>query len=228
MLRSSDGRTIEAHRFIIQLASGDSILQNHREGDTHDGLPVIDVKEDSKTIVAMLRMSYPPCLAEDDLSDSDMPLELCQRVWVASQEYRMSAVATVVKRLILSLFKMHPSPFLVYCIAMENHWISEARAAASDFVQTPSNALHYIPDMERYSAEPIYWLLCIQEQRESLISDISRRFDVSRNAVESAISSYSGPLSSGSDLDRLVAIRPLAGITQSAINNNEPFRLFFC
>ncbi|KAI5980460.1 hypothetical protein F5J12DRAFT_732678 [Pisolithus orientalis] len=104
ILRSSDGVDFRIFRLFLSLASPffETLLdlpQPSEETDTDmeikDGLPVIPVSEDSKTLDSLLRFCYPCTLAEDPVLEDFRELIY---VLDAAKKYSLDAIQQAVRK----------------------------------------------------------------------------------------------------------------------------------
>ena len=120
VLRSSNRETILTHRIIIKLASENSILGMHREGELFE-LPVIDLKEVTLTVLASLQLCYP-----SGLKASPKPtLRQCKALWIVTRrKYSMTWYLDPKVIGFLSLYNVAHSEMTRHC------WILSLKAKA--------------------------------------------------------------------------------------------------
>ncbi|THH28089.1 hypothetical protein EUX98_g6097 [Antrodiella citrinella] len=172
---ASGGEGIQAHRFVIQFTSGDTILQANHEGTkllSSDGLPVIELEEDMGTISGLLRLCCECTLgAPRPPVEYTLSLEEAYRVWGAAKKYTTPDVVTAARRhLMQQLLKM---PLKGYFVAFQHGWLPEVKEARAEVVCSMSLSdlvLAYVPEMESSPAKTLHGLYQAQHKyRQDLL-----------------------------------------------------------
>ncbi|KAH8093145.1 hypothetical protein BXZ70DRAFT_909353 [Cristinia sonorae] len=170
LLKCSDGALVQTHRMILQMAAGFGTSWTSDE-TSQDGLPVVEVLEDSTTILSLLRLCYSPALLGGD-ADMAVPFNHLSRVWTAAQKYSMDDVASFARsRLMKSLAT---SPLQVFFTAVQNAWSAESEEAAAYLVHNLIK-IQYIPEMEYSSATVLHQLFRLQNDHSQAVFDLAFR-----------------------------------------------------
>lgn len=133
IVRSSDGTEFRLYRVILAkvspvfkdmftLPQSPSVVDDRDSADSIDGLPVVDLSEDSRTLDILFRFCY-PCERPELKSIDDVYLVL-----QAADKYDMEAIATQARKIWRGITAL--DPLRAFAIACKMHWIEEARFAA--------------------------------------------------------------------------------------------------
>ena len=138
-LQSSDGVIIAAHRVILRVSSGDTILSQSEADDCpkHDGHPLVSVALTGKEVIQLVRACYFLSNCDEDNHKPEDDLRLAY----AANKYDMSKIAGAARKRWRS--HLQTDPFNAYFIACLNEWQDEAYAALRHMAKegmTPSTA----------------------------------------------------------------------------------------
>lgn len=140
IVRSSDGVDFRLYRAILGkvsplfksmflLPQSPPVVDNENTADFIDGLPVVTLTEDSKTLDALFRFCY-PCIPPGLNSLSDV-YPLLQ----AADKYDMELIAIQIRRIWKKLATL--DPLRAFAIACKMGWAEEARFAARLSLREP-------------------------------------------------------------------------------------------
>ncbi|KAM6497171.1 hypothetical protein JOM56_007644 [Amanita muscaria] len=150
ILRSSDSVDFFVLKAILCLASPvfDHIFSITQESsETKNGLPVVDLAEDSTTLYNLLPLLYPYAKEPTDT------LEVYTRVAEAAQKYAMDETLQKLKKLVMTCGTMVEEPVATFAVAMHFGWVEVMREAALNSLAIPlpnlvsdgqSKYLHFI------------------------------------------------------------------------------------
>ncbi|KAI5992315.1 hypothetical protein F5J12DRAFT_460768 [Pisolithus orientalis] len=143
ILRSSDGVDFRVFRLFLSLASPFfetlfDLPQPSEETDTDmeikDGLPVIPVSEDSKTLDSLLRFCYPCTLAEDPvLEDFREIIDVLD----AAKKYSLDAIQQAVRKSLFIPKILETNSLRCFAIACRTRMQDECELAAKYTLQEP-------------------------------------------------------------------------------------------
>ncbi|KIK76160.1 hypothetical protein PAXRUDRAFT_835437 [Paxillus rubicundulus Ve08.2h10] len=163
ILRSSDNIDFRVFKLFLSLASPffetlfdiPQPTEESEEQETKDGLPVIPVSEDSKTLNALLRFCYPCTLAGDpgleELKDVVNVLE-------AAKKYSLEAIERKVAQTISSPKILEAEPLRCYAIAHHGGLREEALLAAK-YTLTQSLIPEWFKEIDLLTATDLLALL---------------------------------------------------------------------
>ena len=136
-------------------------------GDEHrDGLPVLAMQEDSRTLDSLLRICYPV------VSPSFDSLEALSPVLAAAVKYAVDGAIATMRVELRRLAKLHP--LRVYCLSMHYGFLEEAEEAAKASLAFPTQQLFaraaHFPELELVNGKiPIYLInyhqACVNDLR---------------------------------------------------------------
>ncbi|KAM6497172.1 hypothetical protein JOM56_007645 [Amanita muscaria] len=134
ILRSSDSVDFFVLKAILCLASPVfdhmfSITQESNE--TKNGLPVIDLAEDSTTLYNLLLLLYPYAKEPTDT------LEVYLRLAEAAKKYAMDETLQKLKGLVMSCGMMVEEPVATFAVATHFGWVEVMREAALNSLAIP-------------------------------------------------------------------------------------------
>ncbi|KAF8839015.1 hypothetical protein BDN67DRAFT_820861 [Paxillus ammoniavirescens] len=135
ILRSSDNIDFRVFKLFLSLGSPffetlfdiPQPTEESEEQETKDGLPVIPVSEDSKTLDALLRFCYPCTLAEDPNLEE---LNGVVNVLEAAKKYSLEAIEKKVAQTISNPKILEAEPLRCYAIAHRGGLREETLLAA--------------------------------------------------------------------------------------------------
>lgn len=161
VLRASDGVNFKMYRVILGKASpvfkhmftlpqSPSVVDDR---EFCDGLPVVDMAEDSHTLDILFRFCY-PCERPELKSLDDI-----HRVLAAADKYDMEAVVAQARRLWRSIAAL--DPLRAFAIACKMRWGEEARFAARLSLREPVWPLEppMAPEFKDISADTVIRLM---------------------------------------------------------------------
>ncbi|KIP06747.1 hypothetical protein PHLGIDRAFT_35791 [Phlebiopsis gigantea 11061_1 CR5-6] len=163
IIRSYDGIDFRVHRLLITLhvdANAANISSLLAPSDsTVNGVPVVMVKEEHRTLAELLSLCYPPFPGTATMiSDwSSQKYRDSVKVIRAAQNFGLSSIVRAYR----SQFKRHleDSPLDLYCIAVSFGWEAEARLAAETLADDAVEAIGYTPLLESVQAKEYHRLL---------------------------------------------------------------------
>ena len=161
ILRSIDGANMPTHTSHLTFAGGHNLLNHSRErGKSEEGLPVIRIDEDARTLAPLLQLCYP--FADQDLLQKNCTVFTVARARVAAEKYTMPKAVQVAKSLMAEQAKHNPVH--VYFAASRYGWADEAEVAMNACMKLERIELEgandaYTPEMEHVSAEVYFQLL---------------------------------------------------------------------
>ncbi|KIJ65518.1 hypothetical protein HYDPIDRAFT_39453 [Hydnomerulius pinastri MD-312] len=142
ILRSSDNINFRIFKLFLSLASPffetlfdiPQPIEESEEQEMKDGLPVIPVSEDSKTLDALLRFCYPCTLADDpnfeDLRDVVSVLE-------AAKKYSLDAIEKKAAQAVSNPKLLEAEPLRCFAIAHHGQLREETILAAKYTLRQP-------------------------------------------------------------------------------------------
>ncbi|OBZ72475.1 GDP-mannose 3,5-epimerase 1 [Grifola frondosa] len=157
IIRSSDGIDIHAHTIVLSIAS-QKLARVLRESSRHvatAGLPVAVFPENSRVLWSLLRFCYPFIAPELDYCDVAEVLE-------AAKKYEVPRAIDLARKRWTKYVRAEP--LRAYFVAFARGWVNEVKEAAKYAVFIPKD--HYIPEMDRVSAEA-YWRLLDYRRRSA-------------------------------------------------------------
>lgn len=234
ILKSSDGVSFHVYKSILGIASpffaqmfllpqpteefGESPGLGCKSGDEEDGLQVLNITEDSRTIDTLLRLIYPvrkpPGLKHSCVSiekESDL-INLIEPALVAAIKYDMTLVVEDLCAQLISPENWIPAeeegsgilPLRVYAIACRYKLLDEAKAAARACLRVPILNQHF-PELKTISAERYFLLLnyhqkvaeavlplfrISNDKKSTGLPDSCRTFAMCRNCTVATLNSY--------------------------------------
>lgn len=184
ILRSPDLVNFRVHMLILKILSSvwqdmfkivagrDGKRKRNHEGG--DGLPVITMNEDSRTIAKLLRLCYP---VEDPVLDT---LVSTLSVLLAARKYKMQAVYKILKETLMKFAQAEP--LRVYCVAYTNDCHTGMRQAARLALRQQS--LEYVEELAEIPAGEYFRLLhYVGECKVAVHTIIAKLFDSARQSV---------------------------------------------
>ncbi|KAK2462721.1 hypothetical protein APHAL10511_005239 [Amanita phalloides] len=138
ILRSSDSVDFYALKALLSFASPifDSMMSLSqgdaaKENDVRNGLHIVPLPEDNKTVYDLLLLIYP--FVERPIADIDTYL----KVVGAAKKYGMDKVEDRLRKELVTSKVMEREPFQAFAIAMHFGWKEEARTAAVKTLPAP-------------------------------------------------------------------------------------------
>ncbi|OAX40160.1 hypothetical protein K503DRAFT_715035 [Rhizopogon vinicolor AM-OR11-026] len=134
VLRSSDHVYFRVFRCMLVFASPffESMfdlpqpLKKNTDDETFDGLDVIQVQENSRTLDTLLRFCYPAAIKDPNLEDMDEIEEVLE----AAMKYGMEDVEESVRKIMVAPSLVERNPLGLFAIACRHGFEPEARTAA--------------------------------------------------------------------------------------------------
>ncbi|THH01172.1 hypothetical protein EW026_g1483 [Hermanssonia centrifuga] len=155
VLRSSDNVDFRVHTMILSMAGGENLFLSQTVQDTTiDGIPVLLTHTDSHVLAELLRMCYPPSIANSRIQSH--VFHTFKGVFDAATTYGMTAVVNIMRSILKRAVREHP--LSVYLVAVTCGWIEEARVALELLVFEPIHEL-YVTELEGVSADIYHRLL---------------------------------------------------------------------
>ena len=175
ILRSSDSVNFFVIKLLLCLVSPiftDIFSSNHTidsEDETQNGLPIISVTEDSKTLRCVLLFIYPsyvtgcePLLGIDDLCP----------VAKAIQKYSMDCIEGRIKEMVITPQLLQEHAFRVYTLAVHLGWTDIAARAALNTLKTPLSDLPFVDELHMISGADLYQYLSYRFRCEKYEDDL--------------------------------------------------------
>ncbi|OBZ68653.1 hypothetical protein A0H81_11053 [Grifola frondosa] len=137
---------------IVRQGSGLTVDSNSRPALESDR-PVVEFTESARVLGTLLSLCYPigtPKLDYDDVAE----------VLEAANKYEVPRAIEVATKKLTEYIR--GDPLRAYFVAFAHGWMDEAKEAAKHAVFLPKD--HYVPEMERASAEA-YWRLLDYRRR---------------------------------------------------------------
>ncbi|KAG0695911.1 hypothetical protein DFH29DRAFT_1083189 [Suillus ampliporus] len=141
ILRSSDGVDFRVFKLFLTLASPffETMFELPQptvgtNDDTKDGLPVIPVQEDSKTLDTFLRFCYPSTLAEDPSLES---LTDIQAILGAARKYSLDLIERKVCQAVVNPKALEAEPLRNFAIARNARFKHETITTARHTLRKP-------------------------------------------------------------------------------------------
>ncbi|KAI6041901.1 hypothetical protein EDC04DRAFT_1138681 [Pisolithus marmoratus] len=143
ILRSSDGVDFRIFRLFLSLASPffETLFdlpqpseENNTDMEIKDGLPVVPVSEDSKTLDLLLRFCYPCTLAEDPVLEDFREIV---NVLDAAKKYSLDAIQPAVCKTLFSPKVLEVNSLRCFAIACRSRMQDECILAAKYTLREP-------------------------------------------------------------------------------------------
>ena len=142
ILRSSDNIDFRVFRLFLSLASPffetlfdiPQPADENEDQDVRDGLAVVPVTEDSKTLDALLRFCYPCTLADDPKLDV---LQDAMEVLEAARKYSLDVIEKKARQAIASPKILEAEPLRCFAVAHRGHLREETLHAAKYTLSQP-------------------------------------------------------------------------------------------
>jgi len=138
---------------------------------TKDGVPVVDVTEDSKTLARLLTLIY-PLEAEDP-----MPLGVLKELHAlieAAHKYQMETVIKRLRRWLLQPIFLQREPVRVFAIACRYKMEEEARTAAQATLEMPILKFPYVEELEYLPSRMLFELLKYHRECEETMRSMCK------------------------------------------------------
>ena len=159
ILRSSDSVDFFIIKLLLCLVSpifSDIFLSNHTEDETRNGLPIVSVTEDSRTLRRVLLFIYPSCVTGcEPALDID---DLCP-VAKAIRKYSMDCIEGRIKEMVVASQLLQKNAFRVYALAVHLAWTDIAAMAALNTLETPLSDLPFVDELHMMSGADFYQYL---------------------------------------------------------------------
>ncbi|PFH50239.1 hypothetical protein AMATHDRAFT_99685, partial [Amanita thiersii Skay4041] len=134
IIRSSDNIDFHVLQALLRLVSPIfrdmfSLSSGLDNQDDHikNGLPIIDLPEDSESLHFLLTIIYPH-IDEPKLDDCHLIWKVCK----AAQKYCMDIIEGKLRKLVLASDRMNAEAFRMYAIAVELGWMDVVTIAAQN------------------------------------------------------------------------------------------------
>jgi hypothetical protein len=162
IIRSSDGVDYRVHTLLLRLASPifrDMFTLPWSPGvdETKDGLPIVDLSENSSTIQMVLSRCHPAVYRS--LHKEIKHLSEISDLIEATRKYEMEVVHRDAIQLLSSTQFIEKEPLRVYGIACRYRLEPEAKLAARYTLQYPLFEDKYITELQSINAEKLYCIL---------------------------------------------------------------------
>ncbi|KAM6497194.1 hypothetical protein JOM56_007667 [Amanita muscaria] len=134
ILRSFDSVDFFVLKTILSLASlvFDDMFSGAREGtEMNNGLPIVDLAEDSDTLYNLLLLVYP--YAKDPTNTLDMYM----KVGIAAQKYAMDEVLQRLRKLVERCEAIGKEPLGAFALAVHFGWVDVIKEAAWNTLAMP-------------------------------------------------------------------------------------------
>jgi hypothetical protein len=161
ILRSTDNVDFRVFKVLLSLASPffDDMFglpQGDINNDTKDGLPVVRMAEERKTLEMLLLMCYPTTVVDhsdlETLSGAHLVLE-------AANKYNMESVEKHLRACLVMPQFLDVDPLRVFAIACRCRFEAEAKLAAQATFGRPLSIEPYVPELELITAGRLHQLL---------------------------------------------------------------------
>ncbi|KAF8635032.1 hypothetical protein AX15_000570 [Amanita polypyramis BW_CC] len=168
ILRSSDSVDFFVIKLLLCFVSSvfRDIFSSYRsvnptDNETRNGLPVVSLEEDSRTIRHLLLFIY-PFVDEPAIHDAG----LCMKLGEMAQKYSMNVIKRKVQRAVNASPLMRTEAFRMYTIAVYLNWNEIADTAASRTFFTSLNSLPYVDELQKISGLNFYHFLLYRSKRK--------------------------------------------------------------
>lgn len=143
VLRSSDNVDFRVFRLFLSLSSPffETLFdlpqpseEKHGDAETKDGLPVIPVSEDSKTLEAVLRFCYPRTLIEKTISIKHFKDGV--KMLEAAKKYSLDGAESAIRKTLFSTNNLEADPLRCFVVARQARMRDETILSAKYCLQT--------------------------------------------------------------------------------------------
>lgn len=166
ILRSSDAKMYYSWKIFLSLSSPvfnemfnlpqPSNNNNIDESHWHDGLPVVDLAEDSHILGRILSLCLPPsCTGEEFKVNNVHDL---RNVLEATMKYDMEKIHCVALKELANPSFLHEDPLRIYILACQYQYHEAACLAARHTLAFPMLTQNYVPELERIHAGKLWYL----------------------------------------------------------------------
>ncbi len=165
ILRSSDKEPVDFRVFqlflslaspfftmIFTLPQPDSPLYTE---EYEDGVPVIQMSEDKRTLHLLLQFCYPIALLDTPRLSS---LQELQSIVQAAFKFEMEGVIKFAKKALVEARFLESQPLRVFAIACRFGWVVEAKTAARYTLRQPMTSSSYFEELTHITAAAYYRL----------------------------------------------------------------------
>ncbi|KAK2462726.1 hypothetical protein APHAL10511_005244 [Amanita phalloides] len=192
ILRSSDSMDFFVIKLLLchtspvfdEMFSSEHVMDSKDE--TRNGLPIIPVAEDSRTLYCLLILVYPSYFTPgDQVVYID---DLC-KVAKMVQKYCMDRIESELKKRAISCRLLEEHPFQVYVSAIQLGWTDIAVTAAAKTLTTPLRDLPFNNELHSISGADFYQYLSYRFRHEKYGGEGERpqlEFDTPSVDVKSA------------------------------------------
>ncbi len=158
VIRTADNVDFFVLSALLSLQSPSSFFRHALQGSRHteerDGLPVLEVTEDSDTFRTILLFCYP------DVTPELKSVQQFQAVGVALDKYCMDRAMGRFVQAVLASSMISEQPLRVYALAVANGWKKIGEAAARNTLAMPlSQAISDVDELNIITARHLYRLL---------------------------------------------------------------------
>ncbi|KAK0224696.1 hypothetical protein EDD85DRAFT_778312 [Armillaria nabsnona] len=158
VIRTGDNVEFFVLSVLLTLRSPSSFfrhaLQDSKHTEERDGLPVLEVMEDSDTFRTILLFCYP------DVGPELQSVQQFQAVGVALDKYCMDRAMGRFMKAVLGSSMISEQPLRVYALAVANGWKEIGEAAARNTLAMPlTQAISDVDELDIITARHLYRLL---------------------------------------------------------------------
>ncbi|TCD64214.1 hypothetical protein EIP91_004349 [Steccherinum ochraceum] len=180
---SDPSARINAHKSVLAMASPLLADKLSTLPDAKDGLPVLTLHEDAKTLRVLLQFCYGILTSLEHPTTTDLDATLFFQVVTAAQKYGMTRVEDAAK-LVLRPY-LSTDPLAAYFVAVSvssssssssSDWQTEIRTAARHAVDVPDVDRLYVDQMEVSPAKSYYNLLQYRSKCIDAVSEIKDQY----------------------------------------------------
>ncbi|KAJ7105466.1 hypothetical protein C8R43DRAFT_1046388 [Mycena crocata] len=145
--------------------------------DVHvkDGLHIVPLDEDEKTLGTLLRMCYPAWM----LADCEPLFPTVERVlavFEAAKKYAMDGVDREARAALLDPRFIHPDPLRMFVLAVKHGLHDEAKVCARDTLRLPVLGRDYMPELEHITAGAYHQLQDYHVRCGAIAHDVAKNF----------------------------------------------------
>jgi len=178
ILRSADNDDFRVFKVLLSLASPffDDMFglpQGDIDNEMKDGLPVVWMTEEKKTLETLLLMCYPMTVVDrpelETLAGVHLMLE-------AANKYNMESVEKSLRACLVMPRFLDVDPLRAFAIACRCRLEAEAKLAAQATLGRPLSTEHYVPELELITGGHLHKLLKYHDNCAAACKEVATDF----------------------------------------------------